>query len=98
MTETCYILTSKDAAVFDVYSIRSAGIRNVLIFQEKEDAERYVIMMEEDETYIVGEDLNLSVTEVPLSKVLEVLGSKGFGYIHVKPDDLFIPPHWYADL
>jgi len=54
--------------------------------------------MEEDETYIVGEDLNLSVTEVPLAKVLEVLGSKGFGYIHVKPDDLFIPPHWYADL
>ena len=92
MKDICYILTSKDAAVFDVYSIRSAGVRNVLIFQEKEDAERYVIMMEQDETYIVGEDLNLSVTEVPLDKVLEILASKGYGYIYVNPDDLFIPP------
>ena len=93
MNDLCYILTSKDAAAFDVYSIRSEGIRNVLIFEEREDAERYVIMMEEDENYIVGEELSLTVTEVPLNKILEVLSTKGFGYIHVKPDDLFIPPN-----
>jgi len=92
MKDICYILTSKDAAAFDVYSIRSAGVRNVLIFQEEEDAERYVIMMEEDDSYVVGEDINLSVTEVPLDKVLEILASKGYGYIYVNPDDLFIPP------
>ena len=49
-------------------------------------------MMEEDDSYVVGEDINLSVTEVPLDKVLEILASKGYGYIYVNPDDLFIPP------
>ena len=92
MKNICYILTSKDTAAFDVYSIRSGGIRNVLIFQEEVDAERYVIMMEEDDSYVVGDEVSLSVTEVPLEKGLEVLTAKGFGYIYVKPDDLFIPP------
>ena len=92
MRTDCYILTSKDGGAFDVYSIRSGEVKNVLIFENEEDAERYVIMLEEDDSYIVGEDFNLSVTEVPMNLVLEVLSTKGYNYIYVNSDDLFIPP------
>ena len=92
MNSKCYILTSKETATLDVYSIRSEGTKNVLIFEDESDAERYVIMLGEDETYIVGDEFTLSVTEVPLDMVLEVLATKGYNYIYVKSDDLFIPP------
>ena len=49
-------------------------------------------MLNEDEGYIVGETLELEVFEVPLSAVVESLNEKGYSYIYVKPDDLFIPP------
>ena len=92
MKSKCYILTNKDGGAFDVYSIRADGVKNVLIFENEEDAERYVIMLEQDDSYIVGEGFGMSVTEVPLDMVLEVLGSKGYSYIYVNSDDLFIPP------
>ena len=92
MNTNSYILTSKETASFDVYSIRSEGTKNVLIFECEADAERYVIMLKEDETYVVGDEFRLDVTEVPLDMVLEVLATKGYNYIYVKSDDLFIPP------
>lgn len=76
----------------DVYTIKSDGIRNVLIFEKEEDANRYVMMLYEDDGYIVGETLDLEVFEVPLSSVVESLNEKGYSYIYIKVDDLFIPP------
>ena len=92
MRDACYIITASEDKGMDVYTIKSNGVNNVLVFEVEEDAERYVIMLNEDEGYIVGETLDLEVLEVPLSAVVESLNEKGYSYIYIKPDDLFIPP------
>ena len=92
MRDVCYIITTTEKKGMDVYTIKSDGIRNVLIFEKEEDANRYVMMLYEDDGYIVGETLDLEVFEVPLSSVVESLNEKGYSYIYIKVDDLFIPP------
>jgi len=90
--EFCYIITSADDKGADVYSIKRDGKSHVLIFEDSDDAERYVIMLEQDDDYIVGESYALEAYEVPTEAVLEALSNKGYSYIYVKPDDLYIPP------
>lgn len=63
-----------------------------MIFQNKDDAERYVIMMEQDEEYVIGESLVMDITEVALGDAIDILSEKGHDYILVKDTDLFIPP------
>ena len=92
MRDACYIITTTETKGMDVYTIKSDGVKNVLVFEEGEDAERYVMMLYEDDGYIVGETLELEVFEVPLSAVVESLNEKGYSYIYIKVDDLFIPP------
>jgi hypothetical protein len=92
--QTCYILSANDGdgTGMDVYSVRSAPDEpNVLIFQEREDAERYVIMLREDDSYDEDKTNEMDVLEVPLEVVVQVLEVKGHSYIFIKPDDLFIP-------
>lgn len=93
MIQTCYILSTSDNGTgMDVYSVRAEPEEpNVLIFQEKEDAERYVIMLREDEGYDEDRTNEIGVLEVPLEVVIQVLDVKGHSYIFIKPDDLFIP-------
>ena len=93
MKDEAYVLTSKRSNAVDVYSVRSGDEPpNVLIFQEREDAERYVIMLTEDVDYIVGEGLELEITEIPLGNAIDIFNEKGHNYIFVKSDDLFVPP------
>ena len=93
MKDEAYVLTSKRSKAVDVYSVRSGDEPpNVLIFQEREDAERYVIMLQEDADYIVGEGLELEITEIPLGNAIDIFNEKGHNYIFVKSDDLFVPP------
>ena len=93
MKDLGYVLTSRRKNVIDVYSVRCGGEPpNVLIFQERDDAERYVIMLKEDVDYIVGDDLELEITEVPLGDAIDIFNKKGHNYIFVKEDDLFVPP------
>ena len=45
MKDEAYVLTSKHSKSIDVFSVRCADEPpSVLIFQEREDAERYVII------------------------------------------------------
>ena len=92
MNDICYFIVHISDGDFRVYSVKTDSVPNVLIFQEKDDAERYVIMLEQDDTYIVGENFKLEVTEAPLGDVVDSLNEKGHDYISVKPDDLFIAP------
>jgi len=93
VTEEAYVLTCHRQETMDVYSLRSGGeAPNVLIFQSRDDAERYVIMLEEDRDYSVGEDLELQITEIPLGAAIDIFNEKGHNYIFVKEDDLFVPP------
>ena len=93
MTNPCYFISHISDGDLRVYSIKSESVPNVLLFQERDDAERYVIMLEQDETYIVGQNFSLEVLEAPLGDVVDSLNEKGHDYIFVKPDDLFIPPY-----
>lgn len=92
-TERCYIITQKRGTALDVFSISKEGdTPTILVFDKEDDAERYVIMLNEDDDYVVGESVHLEVTELPVKDALDVFDKKGHEYIFVKEDDLFIPP------
>ena len=91
--EEAFILATMRSGKMEIYSISNPGeAPNVLIFEEREDAERYVIMLKEDPDYIVGEQVDIQITEVPLGDAIDILNSKGHNFIFVKSDDLFVPP------
>jgi len=92
MTEEAYILTTRGKDNFDIYSMRVDGKQSVFLFEDADDAERYVIMLEQDPDYVVGETLFLDITEVPLSMALDVFNEKSLNYVYIKRDDLFVPP------
>ena len=93
MEDEAFVLTHRRGSALDVYSLSSSGSPpSVLIFQERDDAERYVIMLEQDVDYIVGEGLELKITEIPLGDAIDIFNAKGHDYIFIRPDDLFIPP------
>ena len=89
----CYIITTVRDSEVNIYSIRdTTGPPRVMIFEKFDDAQRYVIMLEQDESYIVGETLDMDITELCLGDTLDILNEKKHDYILVKEDDLFIPP------
>ena len=91
--EICYLLTMVRGGSIDVYSVRVGGDSpTVFLFQEREDAERYVIMLEEDEGYSVGETCHMDITEVPLAGAIDTLNEKGHDFILIRSNELFIPP------
>ena len=93
MKDEAFVLTHKRGSAMDVYSLRLGPLEpHVLIFQERDDAERYAIMLEEDADYIVGESFELKVTEIPLGDAIDIFNEKGHGYLYIKSDDLFVPP------
>ena len=91
---SCYFLTGIVGEDVQTYSLREEGsdTPRVLLFQERDDAERYAIMLEEDADYIVGESFELKVTEIPLGDAIDIFNEKGHGYVFIKSDDLFVPP------
>ena len=96
----CYLLTSNDEDGTNIYSLRDGDKEpEVLIFRKRDDAERYAIMLEQDDAYIVGESLDMDITEVKLGAAIDILNEKNRNYILVKEEDLFIPPltDWYVD-
>ncbi|QLF86206.1 hypothetical protein CC030809_00150 [Synechococcus phage S-CAM7] len=91
--DQCYLLTSVDSDGTNIYSLRDNGKEpEVLIFQDRDDAERYAIMLEQDDGYIVGESLTMDIAEVELGAAIDILNEKKRNYILVKKEDLFIPP------
>jgi hypothetical protein len=90
---TCFLLTTKDEDGTNIYSLRDDNKEpEVLLFQNRDDAERYAIMLEQDDSYIVGETLDMNVSEVKFKSAIDILNEKGRNYILVKSEDLFIPP------
>jgi hypothetical protein len=91
--DSCYLLTSRDEDGTNIYSLRDGDKEpEVLIFQMRDDAERYAIMLEQDDAYIVGESLDMVISEVKLGAAIDILEEKNRNYILVKKEDLFIPP------
>ena len=92
-SDPCYLLTSKDNEGTNIYSLRDGNKEpEVLIFRNRDDAERYAIMLEQDDDYIVGDSLDMDISEVKLGAAIDILTEKNRNYILVKEEDLFIPP------
>lgn len=91
--DNCYLLTVDDGIQINIYSLKEGdGDREVLIFQDYDDAQRYAIMLEQDEDYIVGDEIDMEITSVNLGDAIDILDQKECKYILVKKEDLFIPP------
>ena len=90
---TAYFLSGVNGGEMTTYSLREPGGEpRVLIFQDYDDAERYVIMMEQDEAYAVGETISLHINDAILGDIVDILNDKGHDYLFARKDDLFIPP------
>lgn len=91
--QQCYILTIKNSeGDTHIYSLRDDVEPEILIFENEDDAERYVQMLERDEEYLIGDTMRMVVSEVNFNNVLEILKVKERSHILVKKDELFIPP------
>lgn len=82
-----YIITLKDHPE-GVYSLFDDTQERVIpIFEQEDDAERYVYMMEEDD-----ENPPLQVVELDSDVIIEACEMRGQRYSIITADDFLIPP------
>jgi hypothetical protein len=62
------------------------GRKNVLVFAEKDDAERYIVLLEADDF-----NQELDILEVDTEIVAMNCGNYGYSYAIIEPTDLLIP-------
>ncbi len=62
------------------------GKKNVLVFAEKDDAERYAMMLENEE------DKEMDLVEVDDALALRTCKMYNYKYAVITPDDIVIPP------
>jgi hypothetical protein len=73
-----------------VYAVRTKDSKKVVqIFQELEDAERYLGLLEARED---PEDEQLKIHEIDLDIVVANCVQYGYSYGIIEPDELVIPP------
>jgi uncharacterized protein (DUF2344 family) len=84
-----YLICLKDQPE-GVYSVISEdGEHVIFFFEEEEDAERYLTMLEAHD----DDDLpELDIIEVDLDMAAKVCEDKGYYYSVVTPDDVIVPP------
>ena len=82
-----YILL--DSETGGVYAINNDDTlsKTVQIFVDKEDAERYNLMLE-----AVDYKRTLEITEVDLDMVVHNCQQHHYDYVIIKPDDVVVPP------
>lgn len=85
-----FLITLKDQPD-GVYSlITEEGEHVIFFFEEEDDAERYLMQLEQHEDH---EDLpEMTVVEVDIDIASKVCEDKGYHYTVVTPDDVIVPP------
>ena len=82
-----FILTLEDQPD-GVYSVFDEDLDRVIpIFQDEDDAERYLYMLEEDEDYPP-----MQVVEIDDHVIITACQARGQKFSIITPDDLLIPP------
>lgn len=85
-----FLITLKDQPD-GVYSLISEeGEHVIFFFEEEDDAERYLMQLEQHEDH---QDLpEMTVVEVDIDIASKVCEDKGYHYTVVTPDDVIVPP------
>ena len=82
-----FIVTLEDQPE-GVYSVFDEDLDRVIpIFQDEDDAERYLYMLEEDEDYPP-----MQVVEIDHHVIITACQERGQKFSIITPDDLLIPP------
>ena len=84
-----YILTLKTRKEDGAYAVQdSQGDKVLFLFEEEDDAERYAMMLEDDEQY----KKEMAVIEVDDELAIKTCRMYNYKYAVITPDDLVIPP------
>ena len=84
-----YLLTLKTRRDDGAYAVQDKhGDKVLFLFEEEDDAERYAMMLEDDEKY----QKQMDVIEVDDELAIKTCRMYNYKYAVITPDDLVIPP------
>ena len=83
-----FLLTLKDRKDDGAYAIQNKrGEKVLFLFEEEDDAERYAMMLEEDE-----KPAEMEVVEVDGALAIRTCRLYNYKYAVITPNDIVIPP------
>ena len=88
-----FILTVAGRENDGAYSVKdSEGNRILYLFEQEDDAERYAMMLEEDDDYP-----EMHVLEVESEVMIKTCKVHGYNFTVITPNDIVIPPKMEHD-
>lgn len=82
-----YILALKDRKEDGAYAVQNQyGQKVLFFFEEEDDANRYAIMLEDQE------ELEMDVVEVDDELAIKTCKSNNYKYAIITPNDIVVPP------
>ena len=82
-----YLLTLKDKRDDGAYAVLNRyGEKVLFMFEEEDDAERYAMMLNDDE------DANLNVIEIEDRVAIQTCKLYNYKYAVITPNDIVVPP------
>ena len=83
-----YLLTLKDKRDDGAYAVLNRyGEKVLFMFEEEDDAERYAMMMNDEE-----ENANLNVIEIDDALAIMTCKRYNYKYAVITPNDIVVPP------
>jgi hypothetical protein len=83
-----FLLTLKDRKDDGAYAVKNKkGEKVLFLFEEEDDAERYAMMLEEDE-----DPAEMEVVEVDGALAIRTCRLYNYKYAVITPNDIVIPP------
>ena len=83
-----YLLTLKDRRDDGAYAVLNRyGEKVLFMFEEEDDAERYAMMMNDDE-----ENASLNVIEIEDALAIKTCKLYNYKYAVITPNDIVVPP------
>ena len=82
-----YLLTLKDKRETGVYAVEDkTGHKVLFLFEQEDDAERYAMMLNDDE------DADLNVIEIEDTLAIKTCKMYNYKYAVITPNDIVVPP------
>ena len=83
-----YLLTLKDRRDDGAYAVLNRyGEKVLFMFEEEDDAERYAMMMNDQE-----ENASLNVIEIEDALAIRTCKMYNYKYVVITPNDIVVPP------